>query len=109
MNGVAPSRIIGVSASVIFPCTIKSGRSFLLALAHAGCVCCVFVVVYRQYHILIIPSVRPYATRKCTPYMGALAAAGAACGLCVATLATRHAAGRNGRSVGAFSTGVRVD
>jgi len=26
--GVAPSRIVGVCASVIFPCTIKSKRSF---------------------------------------------------------------------------------
>ena len=32
---VAPSRMVGVSASVIFPCTIKS-RSSLLAPAHLG-------------------------------------------------------------------------
>jgi len=35
-DGVAPSRTVGVSASDIFPCTIKSGRRFLLALAHPG-------------------------------------------------------------------------
>ena len=34
-DGVAPSQIVGVSASVIFPCTIKS-RRFLLAPAHSG-------------------------------------------------------------------------
>jgi len=34
-DGVAPSRMVGVSASVIFPCTIKS-RRFLLAPAHLG-------------------------------------------------------------------------
>ena len=33
---VVPSRMVGVSASVIFPCTIKSRRRFLLALAHLG-------------------------------------------------------------------------
>jgi len=33
-DGVAPSRIVRVSASVIFPCTIKSRRKFLLAPAH---------------------------------------------------------------------------
>jgi len=33
-DGVAPSRMVGVSASVIFPCTVKS-RSFL-ATAHPG-------------------------------------------------------------------------
>jgi len=35
MDGVAPSRMVSVSASVIFPCTIKS-RSSLLAPAHLG-------------------------------------------------------------------------
>jgi len=35
-DGVAPSRIVGVSASDIFPCTIKSKRRFLLPLAHLG-------------------------------------------------------------------------
>jgi len=35
-DGVAPSRIVGVSASVIIPCTIKSKISFLLAPAHLG-------------------------------------------------------------------------
>ena len=34
-DGVAPSRMVGVSASVIFPCTIKS-RNSLLAPAHLG-------------------------------------------------------------------------
>jgi len=34
-DGVAPSRIAGVSAYVIFPCTIKF-RRFLLAPAHPG-------------------------------------------------------------------------
>jgi len=34
-DGVAPIQIVGVSASVIFPCTIKS-RRFLLAPAQAG-------------------------------------------------------------------------
>jgi len=34
-DGVAPSRIVDVSASVIFPYTIKS-RRFLLAPAHPG-------------------------------------------------------------------------
>jgi len=33
-DGVVPSRMVGVSASAIFPCTIKSRRSFLLAPAH---------------------------------------------------------------------------
>jgi len=33
---VVPSRVIGVSASVIFPCTIKSKRRFLLAAANPG-------------------------------------------------------------------------
>ena len=32
----APRRMVGVSASVIFPCTVKSRRSFLLAPAHPG-------------------------------------------------------------------------
>jgi len=31
---VAPSRMVGMSASVIFPCTIKSRRRVLLAAAH---------------------------------------------------------------------------
>ena len=35
-NGEATSWIVGVSASVIFPCTIKSRRRFLLAPAHPG-------------------------------------------------------------------------
>ena len=35
-DGVAPSRVVGVFASVIFPCTIKSRRGFLLALPHPG-------------------------------------------------------------------------
>ena len=35
-DGVAPSRIVGVSASDISPSTIKSRRSFLLAPAHPG-------------------------------------------------------------------------
>ena len=34
-DGVAPIQMITVSASVIFPCTIKS-RRFLLALDHLG-------------------------------------------------------------------------
>jgi len=34
-DGVAPSQMVGVSASVNFPCTIKS-RSSLLAPAHQG-------------------------------------------------------------------------
>jgi len=34
-DGVAPSRMVGVSASVIFPCTIKS-RNSLLTPAHQG-------------------------------------------------------------------------
>ena len=58
-DGVAPSRMVGVSASVIFPCTIKS-RRFLLAPAHPGgpgkkgrktveCVfVCVVVVMYKD-------------------------------------------------------------
>jgi len=32
--GVAPSQMVRVSASVIFPCTIKVQRRFLLAPAH---------------------------------------------------------------------------
>jgi len=36
LNGVAPIWIVGVSASAIFPFTIKSSRRFLLALAHLG-------------------------------------------------------------------------
>ena len=36
-GGVAPSWIVGVSASVIFPCTIKSRSRFFLAPAHVGC------------------------------------------------------------------------
>ena len=35
-DGVAPSWTVGVSASVIFPCTRKSRRRFLLAPAHPG-------------------------------------------------------------------------
>ena len=35
-DGVAPSRIVGVSTSVVFPCTTKSRRIFLLAPAHSG-------------------------------------------------------------------------
>ena len=35
LDGVAPSRMAGVSASVNFPCTMKS-RSSLLATAHPG-------------------------------------------------------------------------
>jgi len=34
-DGVVPTRMVGVSASVIFPCTINSRNSFL-ALAHPG-------------------------------------------------------------------------
>ena len=34
LDEVAPSRMVGVYASVIFPCTTKSRRRFLLALAH---------------------------------------------------------------------------
>jgi len=34
LDGVVPSRIVGMSASDIFPCTIKSRRRFLLAPAH---------------------------------------------------------------------------
>ena len=34
-DGVAPSRIVGVSASDIFPCTMKSRRRFL-ARAYPG-------------------------------------------------------------------------
>ena len=33
---MAPSWTVSVSASVIFPCTIKSRRRFLLAPAHPG-------------------------------------------------------------------------
>ena len=36
LDGVAPSRMVGVFASVIFPWTIKSRRSFLLVPAHPG-------------------------------------------------------------------------
>jgi len=35
-DGVASIRIVGVSASDIFPCTIKSRKRFLLAPAHPG-------------------------------------------------------------------------
>jgi len=35
-DGVASSRMVGVSASDIFPCSIKSRRSLLLAPAHPG-------------------------------------------------------------------------
>jgi len=35
-DGVAPSRIVSVSASDISPCTIKSRRRLLLAPAHPG-------------------------------------------------------------------------
>ena len=35
-DAVAPSRIVGMSAPNIFPCTMKSKRRFLLALAHPG-------------------------------------------------------------------------
>jgi len=58
-DGVVPSRMVGVSASLIFPCTIKSRRRFLLAPAHPVspwkraikwlCVCvCVKIYVYLQ-------------------------------------------------------------
>ena len=43
-DGVAPSRTVGVSASVILPYTIKSSRRFLLALAHPGSPGCKMVV-----------------------------------------------------------------
>ena len=36
-DGVAPSQMVGVSTAVIFPCTMKSRRSFLLSPAHPGC------------------------------------------------------------------------
>jgi len=55
LDGVAPTRIVGVSASVIFPCTIKSRRRFLLAPVHPGstgkravkrlCVCLGYITV----------------------------------------------------------------
>jgi len=58
-DGVAPSRIVGVSASVIFPYTIKS-RRFLLAPAHPGssgkgavkrlCVCSVKALLIHTIH-----------------------------------------------------------
>jgi len=35
-DGVAPSRVVGVSASVIFPCTIKSRRFLLAPITHPG-------------------------------------------------------------------------
>jgi len=35
-DGVAPTRIVGVSALFILPSAIKSRRSFLLAPAHPG-------------------------------------------------------------------------
>jgi len=35
-DGVVPSQIANVSASDVSPCTIKSRRRFLLALAHPG-------------------------------------------------------------------------
>ena len=65
-DGVAPNRMVGVSVSVIFPCTIKSKRRFLLALAHPGgpgkravkrlCVCvraCVCVIWLESVLLLI--------------------------------------------------------
>jgi len=36
LDGVAPSRMVGMSASVILPCTIKSRGRFLLAPAYPG-------------------------------------------------------------------------
>jgi len=36
LDEVAPIQIVDVSASVFFPCTIKSRRRFLLAPAHPG-------------------------------------------------------------------------
>jgi len=52
--GVAPCRMVGVSASVIFPCTMKS-RRFLLAPAHPGSPgkravnrFCVFVCLFQK-------------------------------------------------------------
>jgi len=36
LDGVAPSWIVSLSASDIFPCTIKFRRRFLLAPAHPG-------------------------------------------------------------------------
>jgi len=54
LDGVAPSWMVGVYAYVIFPCTIKSRRRFLLAPAHPGsprkraikqlCVCVKFTI-----------------------------------------------------------------
>jgi len=35
-DGVAPRQIVDVSASDIFPCTMKSRRRFLLAPAYQG-------------------------------------------------------------------------
>ena len=60
-GGVAPSRMVSVSASVNLPCTIKS-RSSLLALAHPGspgkravkrlCVCVCNIILYCYYYYL---------------------------------------------------------
>jgi len=36
LDRVAPICKVGVSASVVFPCTIKSRRSFVMAPAHPG-------------------------------------------------------------------------
>ena len=35
-DGISPSRMVSVSASVILPCTIKSTGRFLLAPVHLG-------------------------------------------------------------------------
>jgi len=58
LDGVVPSRIVGVSSSIIFPCTIKSRRRFLLAPAYMDssgkrtvkwlcvCVCSKIVIIW---------------------------------------------------------------
>jgi len=63
-DGVAPSRIVGVSASDVSPCTMKPRKIFLLALAHPDgpgkravkqlcvCVCvCVYCIKKAQTNI----------------------------------------------------------
>ena len=62
-DGVAPIRMVGVSASVIFPCTIKVQKKIRLAPAHPGSpgkravkrLCaCVFPTCRHSLHVNVI-------------------------------------------------------
>jgi len=63
LDGVAPSWVVSVSAYVIFPCTIKSRKRFLLAPPHLGSPgkravkrLCVHVCVWQKDVLYCMPS-----------------------------------------------------